>query len=334
MSSLEIATAMNHKKLVRLNKDLIIARLQKLNLDVASDEKILADRLYSAWHADEEETDREIVDQEEDIVSLSATSVTHSLADLCAELKLSPQSVAQLNQLGLKNADELFILPRVQSWPGNLSCITLPRDRFMLEDYITRNKPNLQPSVLVIPAQSASHAASATSAVTDLRAVINQQNGRSPRQTPVVVASSSTEHPKHSAHNRLSKKRSVCRTDSPGMSRSLSSHTKSSSDFSHLPTAARKLPRPHTFAFIKTQQKDKKKVLPTDISCNELFAGSARVIAQLAKKVTGKHAAALSEYSIHQEYLAQRCCIYSDESVVNFDDKYRRYAAFEKRLSF
>lgn len=85
-----------------------------------------------------------------------------------------------------------------------------------------------------------------------------------------------------------------------------------------------------SICFAKLGTKGHQKSKPTNITLNEFFAYNLRVAARLSLKSSGEHAEALSEYLDYQEILTTMRCNYSDESVLKFDDDFRRTTASRK----
>lgn len=59
---------------------------------------------------------------------------------------------------------------------------------------------------------------------------------------------------------------------------------------------ARKLPRAHNFALVKVNHRDREKIDPTDISCDELHAANTMAQLNLARKCTCKYDPTLAEH--------------------------------------
>lgn len=68
----------------------------------------------------------------------------------------------------------------------------------------------------------------------------------------------------------------------------------------------------------------REKVTPTEITGDEFFAGSIRVASCLAKHLTGEYSDTLQKYLDYLEFLASVRCDFTDESILSFDDEFRR----------
>lgn len=88
------------------------------------------------------------------------------------------------------------------------------------------------------------------------------------------------------------------------------------------PEKAKKLPQPHKIAYLKSGSK--KRITATDISGDEFFANNLRIAACLAKQLSGDFSDTMSEYLEYLEFVASARCDFSDDAVLNCDDKFRR----------
>lgn len=115
-------------------------------------------------------------------------------------------------------------------------------------------------------------------------------------------------------------------------SKSSSSRSRSISKVRHaqLFIKARNLPGPHKFVYRKSSNnKSKKKILPTDISTNGFLTYSLRTAGRLAKTLDGKYAKSWNEYIDYLNYLGTMRIDFSYTALLTFGGEYRRSAKSE-----
>lgn len=98
-------------------------------------------------------------------------------------------------------------------------------------------------------------------------------------------------------------------------------------------TRARNVPRLHKFIVLKGFDNNRKSIKPSDISCNELFCGYARLSVYLARQLSGKYAATLIEHLEYLEVLAGRRCWYNDKALIVFDENFVALLAWKRLTS-
>lgn len=223
------------------------------------------------------------------------------------EIGISKASVEEILKAGFKSVDRLMRISDSSSFPGNLSFITLLSDRVEVELLISKKGRKALSTDSIEGEVEES----------DLRQLLNRSRQQSVQQ-PAQGGSRSRrrERPRHPR--------------SASKSRSSSSRSRSVGKLAELSKVANKLPRAHKFVTPRVALKSGKKLNATDLSVDDLLAYDMRVCVRLAEKVNGDYAQALLEYLEYHEFLITMRCNYTDDSILRFDDDFRRTALSEK----
>ena len=159
----------------------------------------------------------------------------------------------------------------------------------------------------------------------------SKERGQAPADTDEEedhhsVTSNSTRGKEKKKRHRHSSHRSVSST---GESISdTDSDTESKLDL--LPMQARKLPRPHKMVCPRIDAKGKeKKPKALEIPITDFMSESMRLLQRLALSEERKDA--MKEYSDYLEFLVNKQCDYTANSILKFDDDFRRRVLYEKR---
>lgn len=216
------------------------------------------------------------------------------------ERSLTAETVNEITAAGFTTVSKLMRLAKSAKYPSNLTFISLLADRNEVEIFFdeSEGKPVLD-DVL---------------SNSDLRAMLDR-SGQSSRGR----SAGKTRRRRERSHS------TSVRSKSSSSSRSMS-HSGSHDRSAKLGTVACNIPRTHRYVQPRNSLKKVKKVKPSDLTVDKLFAYDFRILLRLARMVSGDHADCLAKYAEFYEFLANMRCNYNDDAVLKFEDDFRRCA--------